>query len=75
MPHFGTLVKGHDRTLVRDGEVQWHEMRKSHISGHDLEEAMRTKGQSPDVREVASAHLERSGDISIIPRERRKPES
>ncbi len=71
----GTLVKGHARTLVRDGELQWEEMQKAHISEHDLQEAMRSSGQSPDVREVESAHLERSGDISIIPREHRKPES
>ena len=70
-PRFGKLVKGHERTLVRDGEVQWTEMRRSHISEHDLQEAMRNHGQSPDVRAVKSAHLERSGEISVIRRDHR----
>ena len=66
---FGTLVKGHDSTLVRDGEIQWEAMRKAHLTEHDLLEAIRNSGKQPDVREVASAHLERNGDISVIMRE------
>ncbi|HYO99876.1 MAG TPA: YetF domain-containing protein [Pyrinomonadaceae bacterium] len=66
---FGTLVKGHDSTLVRDGEIQWEAMRKAHLTEHDLWEAIRNSGKHPDVREVVSAHLERNGDISVIMRE------
>jgi uncharacterized membrane protein YcaP (DUF421 family) len=68
---FGKFVKGYDRTLVQDGEIRWDEMRKAHISEHDLDEALRNHGQSPDISEVKSAHLERNGDISIIFREHR----
>ncbi len=75
VPRFGSLVKGHDRLLVRDGELQRDALRRSHITEHDLHEAMRTRGHAPDVGAVASAHLERSGAISIIPRTHQKPES
>jgi uncharacterized membrane protein YcaP (DUF421 family) len=63
---FGKLVKGQDRLLVKDGEILWDAMRKSHVTTHDLEEALRSKGEEPDVSRVKSAHLERDGDISVI---------
>jgi uncharacterized membrane protein YcaP (DUF421 family) len=66
---FGTLVKGHDSLLVRDGEIQWEAMRKAHVTEHDLQEMMRNSGHQPDVSQVAAAHLERNGDISVIMRE------
>lgn len=66
---FGNFVKGHERTLVRDGEIDWDELRKTHVSEHDLNEALRNHGKTPDVSRVKSAHLERNGDISIVFRE------
>lgn len=66
---FGTLVKGNDSVLVRDGEIQREAMKKAHITEHDLRESLRTSGKQPDVSQVASAHLERNGDISVIMRD------
>jgi uncharacterized membrane protein YcaP (DUF421 family) len=66
---FGTMVKGNDSTLVRDGEIQWEAMRKAHLTEHDLHEAMRNSGKQPEVQKVAAAHLERNGDVSVIMRE------
>ena len=66
---FGVLVKGHERTLIRDGEIQWDAMKGSHISEHDLHEALRINGKTSDLQEVKSAHLERNGDISVVLRE------
>jgi uncharacterized membrane protein YcaP (DUF421 family) len=63
---FGKLVKGHERLLVSDGQIQWDAMRKAHVTTHDLEEALRSKGEEPDVSRVKAAHLERNGDISVI---------
>lgn len=63
---FGTLVKGQDKLLVRDGEVQPDAMRKTHVTEADLKEAMRNQGKAPEIREIKAAHLERNGDISII---------
>lgn len=65
---FGTLVKGSNRLLVKEGEIQWDAMRRSHITTHDLHEALRSKGEEPDVRRMKEAHLERNGDISVIMR-------
>lgn len=66
---FGKLVKGDKRLLVRGGEIQWPAMRKSHVTTHDLEEALRQKGEESDVSRVREAHLERNGDLSLIMRD------
>ena len=65
---FGTLVKGSERQLVRDGQVQWDQMRAGQISRQDLLGAVRAGAGSDDLDQVESAYLERSGDISIIKR-------
>jgi uncharacterized membrane protein YcaP (DUF421 family) len=67
---FGSLTKGNARVLVRDGEIQWENMRKSHISEKDLEMALYSQGEVTDPAEVKVARFERNGDISVIPRER-----
>ena len=66
---FGRLVKGRNRLLVLGGEIQWRAMRKSHVTTHDLEEALRREGREPDVSRVKEANLERNGDISLIMRD------
>ena len=66
----GTLVKGQERTLVRDGTVDWAAMATSHVTTRDLEGALRSQGKTEDIADVRLATLERSGDISVIPRER-----
>jgi uncharacterized membrane protein YcaP (DUF421 family) len=65
---FGTLIKGNVYTLARHGEIDWDTMGKTHISKHDFEEAMRTNASLTDIDKVAEAYLERSGDVSIIPK-------
>ena len=62
---FGIVVKGQPRELVRDGDVVEEQMRRSTISVHDLEEGLREHGVA-DVAEVASARLERNGNISVV---------
>ncbi|HEX7720092.1 MAG TPA: YetF domain-containing protein [Woeseiaceae bacterium] len=69
---FGKLIKGREKTLVRDGEIHWDNMRKSHISRRDLEMAIRNTGKITQPDDVALAHFERSGDISVIPRDKPK---
>lgn len=63
---FGTLVKGHSRTLVENGEIDWSAMRKSNISRSDLLSALRENGQVDGTSGVRLARLERSGNISVI---------
>jgi uncharacterized membrane protein YcaP (DUF421 family) len=43
-------------------------MAASHVTRRDLEGALRNQGKVTDVAEVRLAVLERSGDISVIPR-------
>jgi len=69
---FGTLTKGRASTLVKDGEIQWDNMRKSHISRKDLEMALYSNGRVTDIGKVKVARFERSGDISVIPRDRKR---
>lgn len=67
---FGNWVKGTERVLVRNGEIDWNSMQTSHISRNDLLAALRTNGRLDDVAEVKEARLERSGDISVLQGER-----
>ena len=69
---FGTLIKGRARMLIQDGEIQWDNMRKSHISRKDLEMALYNTGKVTDPGDVRIARFERSGDISVIPLEKEK---
>jgi uncharacterized membrane protein YcaP (DUF421 family) len=69
---FGKLVKGRERLLVRNGEVQPVEMRRNHLSDRDLLEMIRLRGNVADPGSVAEAYLERNGEISVIPH--RKPQ-
>lgn len=66
---FGTLVKGSTQTLIRDGEIQWDAMRSGHISEDDLRSSLRFSAKLDDPSKVKQARLERSGEISVIPRE------
>ncbi len=63
---FGNLVKGHTRVLVKDGQVDWDEMRASHMSKDDLLGALRSQGRVSGWEQVKEARLERSGDVSVI---------
>jgi uncharacterized membrane protein YcaP (DUF421 family) len=63
---FGKLLKGRPVTLVRNGRIDHAEMRRSLVSEHDLEEDLRLDAKIEDVSTIASARLERSGDISFI---------
>lgn len=62
----GRIVKGGIKELVRDGEIQWREMKSSGITEKDLLEAMRIKGDEPDIKKIKAAYLERDGDISVL---------
>lgn len=63
---FAILIKGREVPLVRDGEIQWNEMRRFKVGERDLMEALRLHGKTVEVDDVKLAMLERNGDISII---------
>jgi len=62
---FGMFIKGHVRTLVIDGQLQYDAMRQSNLSEHDVMEELRLHGVD-DVSHVARAYKERNGEISVI---------
>jgi uncharacterized membrane protein YcaP (DUF421 family) len=66
---FGKLIKGSAYTLVRNGEIDWKEMKHGLVSQHDLEEDLHLDAKTEDISEIQTARLERSGDISFIKRE------
>ena len=56
---FGTLLKGrYLRPLVIDGKMQFENMRRSHLSEHDVMEEVRLNGID-DIADVARAYKER----------------
>jgi len=66
---FGRMLKGSDHELFSDGRIRWDEMRRSRVTERDLYEALRSNGQVADLGQVQEAHLERSGDISVVKRQ------
>ncbi len=63
---FGTLLKGrYIRPVVIDGKMQLENLHRSHLSEHDLMEAVRLRGVE-DLDQVAHAYKERNGEISVI---------
>ena len=67
---FGKLIKGEALTLVRDGKIDWKEMKHGLVSQHDLEEDLHLDAKTEDISIIKIARLERSGDISFIKKER-----
>lgn len=64
-PGFGHLAKGSPVCLVRDGTIDWRAMRRTNITRHDLDEALRGRGLER-TEQVRAAYLERSGAITVI---------
>ena len=63
---FEDLVKGHTNVLVSQGKADEEAMRQHNITRADLYEQMRLHGNVEDVKEVQTAVLERSGEISVV---------
>ncbi|HEU4698435.1 MAG TPA: YetF domain-containing protein [Gemmatimonadales bacterium] len=66
----GPLVKGEATVLVRDGQVDRDALRRTGVSEHDLEQAIRLQARRTDASQIRRATLERDGSISVIPLER-----
>ncbi|MDB6092484.1 MAG: putative rane protein [Verrucomicrobia bacterium] len=63
---FSRLVKGTPRTLVRNGEADREEMRRTKFTPDDLDENLRLNGNVSDPAQVREARLERNGTVSVI---------
>jgi uncharacterized membrane protein YcaP (DUF421 family) len=64
-PLFARMIRGHAQLLVRDGKVHWKAMRKAHMTEADLWEDLRERGVGK-LSQVAEAHLEAGGQLSVI---------
>jgi len=62
----GYIIKGKPLPLVRNGEIQWENLKRSHITVHDIQETMRLQGHEVKIEKIKECHLERSGKISVI---------
>lgn len=65
---FGNLVKGKAKEIAKDGQLDKKTMSRSGISEKDLLEEARLNGQVSKVEEIHLATLERSGQVSIVPK-------
>ena len=65
---FGSVVKGHEVQLVKDGEILEAGMRATGTTRRDLDRALREDGNAPDVSGIRLAYMERDGSISVVPR-------
>lgn len=63
----GSVVKGRSIRLVKDGRIDEEAMRNARIGERDLRESLRLRGVT-NIEEVATAHLERNGSISVVRR-------
>jgi uncharacterized membrane protein YcaP (DUF421 family) len=61
------VIKGHSETLITDGEIDRDTLRKHHIGEDDLLEELRLNGIEKPAQ-ARLARLERSGEISVIPK-------
>ena len=62
------VVKGRTDVLVKKGHQMTKTLRANHISDSDLLEEIRLNGRIGSLEEVEQATLERSGEISVIPK-------
>lgn len=68
---FGRLVKGEARELVVGGRIDEDRLRKSFLTENDLKEMLRLHGRIGEPSEASLAMLERNGQISVIPRDKK----
>lgn len=60
-------VKGWPRTLVEGGAMKRDQMRKAAIGEHDIESALRRRGDGITLEDVELICLERNGELSVVP--------
>ncbi|MEW6726806.1 MAG: DUF421 domain-containing protein [Bacillota bacterium] len=66
------LLSGVPQVVIKDGRFDIREMRSARYNLDEILEQLRQEGH-PDLRRVAFAVLENSGQLSVIPREGDRP--
>jgi len=62
----GNAVKGQTRLLIADGEILRENLRRSHLSEHDLVEELRLNANVENPAQVQLAYKERSGEVGVV---------
>ncbi|HEV8286307.1 MAG TPA: YetF domain-containing protein [Chitinophagaceae bacterium] len=62
----GKIVKGIHRSLYKNGEINWKNMRIASISKDDLMEGVRLEINSDSLNDVKEAVIEKNGQVSVI---------
>jgi len=68
-PAITGVLKGRPHSLVRDGQWQYHNLRKQQVAIDDVLEDLRLNAKVEELEKVKLAQLEASGDISFILKE------
>ena len=65
--HFvGKFVKGEPDSLFKKGELNEENLRKNHISRHDLMEGIRLKANQSNFDKIEEVFIERNGEFSVV---------
>jgi uncharacterized membrane protein YcaP (DUF421 family) len=67
IPGLGQFVKGRQGIVITDGRPQNDALRRHYLSQSDLMADLPLRSVT-DSAEVKEARLERSGDVSVVPR-------
>ena len=70
-PVIEKIIKGSSRVLIRDGEINYKNMQKSHLSKKDLESSLRSQAKLTEPSQVEIARLESGGEISVLPKDKK----
>ena len=60
------VVKGEQRQLYSNGEINWKNMKRSSVSKRDLIESVRLQANVKTLEEIEEAYMESNGEISVI---------
>jgi uncharacterized membrane protein YcaP (DUF421 family) len=63
---FARFIEGESVPLVRNGQIDWDQMRRHDITERDLHIALRTAINSDDIARAKYIYLEPSGKFSVV---------
>lgn len=70
-PHFKNLFEGKSSVLIYQGKINYKELKKTRITVNDLLSMARANGYF-DIKDIAYAILETSGELSVLPNGKEK---
>jgi len=65
-PAFERLFKGEIVELIKDGEIQWNNMKKNSITKRELLNELQSRLHTRSLSEISSAFLASDGEINFI---------